>query len=102
MTDTAFIKNNQIKVLHDKVLLEPITPETESSLILPEGAAAEIREPIAHVIGIGTHEDIKVEIGDKVCFDPSPLLQLKVEGKEYMLIPYRSIIAVLGKRDNND
>lgn len=90
-----------IKPLHDKVLLEQIEPDTpKSGIILAEGATQSLREPIAYVLAVGTQEGIKVEIGDKVYFDPAGLFQLTVSGKNHLLISYRSIVAVLGKRED--
>ena len=88
-----------IKPLHDKIVLEPIEPikETDSGIIVPDNAKS-MKEPVAFVLAVGTHEDIKLEIGDKVIFDPSSLMQLRVGEEEHMIIPYRSIIAVIGKK----
>lgn len=88
-----------IQPLHDKILLEEILPpeELESGIIVPNNTKS-MREPIAYVLAVGTNEDIKLNVGDKVIFDPGNLMQLTIEGQSYMLLPYRSVIAVVGKK----
>ena len=80
---------NQIVVCLEKL-------ESKHGLVIPDSAAQV--EPIAEVLTVGTGDKIPVKEGDRICFDPKGLYQLKVEGQEYSLLETGAIIAILGPK----
>jgi len=95
-----------IKPLSDYILIEPIKEEekTKSGILLPETADKE-RPEQGKVIAVGpgkrTSSDkiitMDVKVGQKVLFAKysSNLSEIKVDGKEYLIVKQEDILAVV-------
>ncbi len=95
-----------IKPLSDHILIEPIKEEekTKSGILLPETADKE-RPEQGKVIAVGpgkrTSSDkiitMDVKVGQKVLFSKysSNLSEIKVDGKEYLIVKQEDILAVI-------
>ncbi|HRZ95556.1 MAG TPA: co-chaperone GroES [Candidatus Moranbacteria bacterium] len=93
-----------IKPLHDNVVLEPLDAEktTKSGIVLPETADKEKPEK-GEVLAVGPGKrsengqilPMGVKAGDKVLFKKYSPDEIKIDGKEYLLISESDILAVL-------
>lgn len=97
-------KNQKINFqpLHDYVLIEPLEEETRtpSGILLPDNAKEKPQEGKVLAVGTGIdHEGKKVEvpvkIGDKVIYKKWGGNEVKVEGKELLLVKSEDIIALI-------
>lgn len=95
----------QIKPLRDQVILEPISEAeiTKGGIILPDTAEKEKPEQ-GKVIAAGpgriaadgkTTIPPSVKKGDKVLFTKYGPTEVKVDGKEYLVVKEEDILAVL-------
>ncbi len=92
-----------IKPLGQRVLLEKLEVEkkTLSGIILPDNVNDE--KNFAKVVGIGTgkrlesgqREEFDVKVGDKVIYSQYAATETKVDGKKYMVVDEKDILAVL-------
>jgi len=93
-----------IKPLHDNVVLEPLDAEktTKSGIVLPETADKEKPEK-GEVLAVGPGKrsengqilPMGVKAGDKVLFKKYSPDEIKIDGKEYLLISESDILAIL-------
>lgn len=93
-----------IKPLHDNVVLEPLDAEktTKSGIVLPETADKEKPEK-GEVLAVGPGKrsengqilPMGVKAGDRVLFKKYSPDEIKIDGKEYLLISESDILAVL-------
>lgn len=95
-----------IRPLEDKVVLElPLKEEkkTEFGLIIAGTADEKPQEAVVVAVGPGaTFADgskmtIDLSPGDKVMFSKYQGTEITYEGKEYLVIAYRDILAVIGE-----
>lgn len=93
-----------IKPLHSNVIVKPITAEeiTKSGIVLPDTIdkdKPEQGEVIAvgpgKILENGERASMSVAVGQKVLFKKYSPDEIKVEGKEYLVISESDIIAVL-------
>jgi chaperonin GroES len=93
-----------IKPLEDKVILElPVKEEktTQFGLIIAGSADEKPQEGIVVAVGpgltFGNGEKMTIDlnIGDKVMFSKYQGSEITHEGKDYLIIAYRDIFAVL-------
>jgi len=94
-----------LKPLEDKIILEPIV-ETEkvttSGLIIAGSAEEKPTEGIVIAIGSGatfadgTKMTMDVAVGDKVIYSKYSGTEIKHDGKDLVILPYRDIFAVIG------
>lgn len=94
---------DMIKPLYDRLLLEKVevVKETSSGILLPE--STEDSSSMAKVVakGEGRITDsneiipLPVEIGDTVIYKEYATTDIKYEGKEYMLIEMKDILAIV-------
>jgi chaperonin GroES len=91
--------------LEDKVLIEPITePETVSAsgFVIPKLNEEKSTEGIVIAVGPGitfpngTKLEIDLKPGDKVVYSKFAGTEVEDGGKDYLLVPYRDIFAVIG------
>ena len=91
-----------IKPLGDRVLIQRLEAEekTKSGIVLP-GTAKE-QPQMAEVIAVGPGgvvdgKEITMEVktGDKVIFSKYAGTDIKVDGKEYMLLSQKDILAIV-------
>ena len=92
----------KIKPLADNILIQPLA-ETKlpSGIVIPETAKEKPQEGKVVAVGPGRVEDgklIKPEVkkGDKVMYKKWGGSEIKIEGKEYLIVKAEDILAVLG------
>ena len=102
-----FVKKiNQIKVvmklnikpLADRVLLEPMEAETKtaSGIIIPDKAKEKPQKATVVAVGIGTKDNpMTVKVGDTVLYGKYSGTELKFEGKDYLIMSEKDILAII-------
>jgi len=88
-------KKTKIEPLGSRVLIQALEQEskTASGLLLPE--TAKEKPQTGEVIAVGTDEDIKLKVGDKVLFAKYTGTEFKLDGVEYLLIDVNDVLARL-------
>ncbi|WP_296136990.1 co-chaperone GroES [uncultured Tessaracoccus sp.] len=95
-----------IKPLEDRVLVEPLEAEqtTASGLVIPDTAKEKPQEGRVVATGPGRFDEdgekripMDVAEGDIVVFSKYGGTELKYDGKEYLLLNARDILAVVSK-----
>lgn len=88
-------KKTRIEPLGSRVLIQALEQEskTASGLLLPE--TAKEKPQTGEVIAVGTDEDIKLKVGDKVLFAKYTGTEFKLDGVEYLLMDVNDILARL-------
>lgn len=93
-----------IKPLEDKVVLEIPKQEektTQFGLIIAGTAEEKPQEAIVVAVGPGatfadgTKMDMQIEIGDRVLFSKYQGTEFSRDGKNYLVVAYRDIFAVI-------
>lgn len=94
----------KLKPLHDNVIVKPlnVSDKTKAGIYLPETADKEKPER-GEVIAVGPGKlmengqraPISVKIGNQVMFKKYSPDEIKIDGKEYLLIGEGDILAVL-------
>ncbi len=92
-----------IKPLGDRVVIEALAKEevTKSGIVLPDTVKEKPQE--GKVVAVGTGRTLEngqkvaldVKVGDKVIFSKYAGTEVKVEGKEYLIINERDILAII-------
>jgi chaperonin GroES len=92
-----------IKPLGQRVLLEKFEEEkkTLSGIVLPDSATEE--KNVATVISLGTgkklddgsREKFDVSVGDKVIYSKYAATEAKIEGKKYLIVDEKDILAIM-------
>lgn len=84
-----------IKPLGDRVLVEIKTSEEKTSggIVIPQAAQEKTQEGI--VVSIGESGDVKLKVGDVVIYDKYAGTQIKVDGKDHLVIKAEDILAVI-------
>ena len=92
-----------IKPLGDRVVIEALAKEevTKSGIVLPDTVKEKPQE--GKIVAVGSGKTLEngqkvalgVKVGDKVIFSKYAGNELKVEGKEYLIISERDILAVI-------
>ncbi len=91
----------KIKPLNDSVLIQPLAEKkTPSGIVIPETAKEKPQEGKVVAVGSGRVENgelIKPEVkkGDKVIYKKWGGSEIKIEGKEYLIVKSEDILAVL-------
>lgn len=94
----------KIKPLGDKVLVLPETGEetTAGGIVLPDSAQERPQEGKVVAVGpgrvldSGEKAEINVKEGDTVIYSKYGGTEIKVEGKEYLILDESSLLAVKG------
>jgi chaperonin GroES len=94
-----------IKPLHDKVVVERMEAETKSAggILIPDSAKEKPIRGVVIAVGPGKvleNGDVKaleVKKGDKVLFGGYAGSEVKVDGKELLILSESEILAVIGK-----
>ncbi len=87
-----------IQPLSDRVLLEPVQAETKtaSGLYIPDSAKEKPQEATVVAIGKGLKDQpMTVKIGDKVIYGRYAGTELKLEGKNYIMMREADILAII-------
>ena len=93
-----------IKPLHEKVVVERMEAETKSAggILIPDSAKEKPMRGVVVAVGPGRvleNGDVKaleVKKGDKVLFGGYAGSEVKLEGKDYLIVNESEIYAVLG------
>jgi chaperonin GroES len=87
-----------IKPLADRVLIEPAPAETKtaSGIIIPDNAKEKPQKGTVVAAGKGTKDDpITVKVGDTVLYGKYAGTELKLEGKDYLMMRESDILAII-------
>ena len=87
-----------IKPLADRVLIEPVEAETKtaSGIIIPDNAKEKPQQGKVMAIGNGTKDEpMTVKVGDKVLYGKYAGTELKLEGKDYLIMRESDILAIV-------
>jgi chaperonin GroES len=88
----------KIKPIGDRVLIEPVEAETKtkSGIIIPDTAKEKSQEGKVIAVGEGTKKNkMTVKIGDKVLFGKYSGTEVRIEGKDYMIMKETDIYGIL-------
>lgn len=87
-----------IKPLSDRVLIEPVAAETKtaSGIFIPDTAKEKPQKGTVVAVGTGTKDHaMTVKIGDTVLYGKYAGTELKLEGKDYLIMREDDILAVI-------
>lgn len=87
-----------IKPLADRVLIEPIEAETKtaSGIIIPDNAKEKPQKGNVVAVGKGTKDEpMTVKVGDTVLYGKYSGTDLKLEGKDYLIMREADILAII-------
>ena len=87
-----------IKPLADRVLIEPAAAETKtaSGIIIPDNAKEKPQKGTVVAAGKGTKDEpMTVKIGDTVLYGKYAGTELKLEGKDYLIMRESDILAII-------
>jgi len=98
----ATLTATSVKPLGDRVLVEPLEAEevTKSGIYLPDTAKEKPVEGTVISVGTGrvdekgTRHPLEVKAGNKVLYGKYSGTEIKLEGKEYLIVSERDILAV--------
>ena len=89
--------------LHDRVLVERVEAEqkTAGGIIIPDSAQEKPQQGKIIAVGTGTANDngtvtpLTVKAGDKVLFGKWSGTEIKLDGKEYMIMKESDILGIV-------
>lgn len=86
----------ELRILGDRVLVEPITPgrEMPEGLVAPDSAVPEA-EVSGRVVTLGSKYDGPCTFGDVVAFSSVAGQEVAYNGSRYLIIPGPEILAIL-------
>ena len=87
-----------IKPLADRVLVEPLEAETKtaSGIIIPDTAKEKPQKGSIVAVGPGTKENpVTVKVGDSVLYGKYSGTELKLGGKDYLIMRESDILAIV-------
>ncbi len=87
-----------IKPLADRVLIEPMQAETKTAagIIIPDNAKEKPQKGKVVAIGTGTKDEpMTVKAGDTVLYGKYAGTELKLEGKDYLIMRESDILAII-------
>jgi chaperonin GroES len=87
-----------IKPLADRVVVEPAAAETKtaSGIIIPDSAKEKPQEGIIVAVGAGKKDEpLTVKVGDKVLYGKYSGTELKLNGKDYLIMRESDILAIV-------
>ena len=82
----------------DRVLVEPLEAETKtaSGIIIPDTAKEKPQKGSIVAVGPGTKENpVTVKVGDSVLYGKYSGTELKLEGKDYLIMRESDILAIV-------
>ena len=81
-----------------RVLLERIEEETKTSsgIIIPDNAKEKPLVGTVRAISKKLEKDSEIKIGDNVVFDKYKGSEIKIDGKEYIVIDEEDLLGILG------
>ena len=87
-----------IKPLADRVLVEPMEAETKTAagIIIPDNAKEKPQKGTVVAIGNGKKDEpLTVKVGDVVLYGKYGGTELKLEGKDYLMMRESDILAII-------
>ncbi len=89
------MSKTKIEPMGGRVLIRPLEQEskTSSGLYLPE--TAKEKPQTGEVVAIGTDEEIKLKVKDKVLFAKYSGAEFKMDGVNYLLLEANDVLARL-------
>jgi len=87
-----------IKPLADRVLVEPMQAETKtaSGIIIPDNAKEKPQKAVVVAVGNGSKDNpMTVKAGDHVLYGKYSGTELKYEGKDYLIMSEKDILAIV-------
>ena len=87
-----------IKPLADRVLIEPVEAETKtaSGIIIPDNAKEKPQKGNIVAVGNGTKDEpMTVKVGDTVLYGKYAGTELKLEGKDYLIMRESDVLAIV-------
>ena len=87
-----------IKPLADRVLVEPAPAETKtaSGLYIPDSAKEKPQQGTIAAVGNGKKDHkMTVKVGDTVLYGKYAGTELKLDGKEYLIMREEDILAII-------
>lgn len=92
-----------IRPLHDRIIVERIEEETMTAggIIIPDSAKEKPLEGSVVAVGKGKSNEegkvlpLDVKVGDKVLFGKYAGTEIKIEGKEYLMMREDDILGVI-------
>jgi chaperonin GroES len=87
-----------IKPLADRVLVEPMEAETKtaSGIIIPDNAKKKPQKGTVVAVGNGKKDEpLTVKVGDVVLYGKYGGTELKLEGKDYLMMRESDILAIV-------
>lgn len=87
------------KPLADRVLVEPVAAETKtaSGIIIPDTAKEKPQEGVVVAVGEGKKDEpLTVKVGDRVLYGKYAGTELKLDGKEYLIVRESDLLGILG------
>jgi chaperonin GroES len=94
-----------IRPLHDRIIVERVEEETKTAggLIIPDTAKEKPQQGKVIAVGKGkTTEDGKqlgmdVKVGDRILFGKYAGTEIKIEGKEFLMMREEDVLGVIEK-----
>ncbi len=96
----------QIKPLEDRILVEVLDAETKtaSGLVIPDTAKEKPQEGKVLAVGPGRFDEdgekripMDIKVGDTVIFSKYGGTEVSYDGKDYLLLSARDVLAVVSK-----
>lgn len=87
-----------IQPLADRVVVEPASAETTtaSGIIIPDNAKEKPQKGTVVAVGNGKKDEpMTVKVGDKVLYGKYAGTELKLEGKDYLIMREDDILAII-------
>ncbi|WP_338731578.1 co-chaperone GroES [Mangrovimonas cancribranchiae] len=87
-----------IKPLADRVLVEPVEAETKTAagIIIPDNAKEKPQKGKVVAVGNGTKDEpMTVNVGDTVLYGKYSGTELKLDGKDYLIMRESDIFAIV-------
>ena len=87
-----------IQPLSDRVLVEPVAAETTtaSGIIIPDNAKEKPQKGTIVAVGTGKKDEpLTVKVGDTVLYGKYGGTELKLEGKDFLMMRESDILAIV-------
>lgn len=92
-----------IKPLHDNILVERVEAEskTKGGIIIPDTAQEKPVEGVVVAVGEGAYDNngkrvaLDVKVGDKILFKKWGATDVKIDGKELIIMKESDVLAVI-------
>ncbi len=94
--------SNSFRPLNDRILLERVEPETKTAggILIPDNAKKKSEEARVVAVGQGKiledgkRKSMELKVGDKVVFGKWSGTEVKIDGKEFLLVKEDEVLAV--------